>query len=294
MSDSYELETSEDLIKECIKDLYIDPRNAIRKWSEITNQTAMARLAYPSQHLASLITGIKGVGTSARGDDLADGSEVKSCSRADQLSECKECGAKVLVWQEKCLFCNSENIKIKTDSHWIFSIKAESELDLLLKKVPRILLMLFDKKDNDSDDIRLRVWSVNPKENYVIEFFTDYFNNNYSAKSSEGKNPAPCNLHPLKYDFYMMKPRLIFHSEIDIHNNEVKIMFWNLEKPINEEMPISLLTKDQLIYIFGESIGNMPKKYLEKKYSSVPYEYMGKLSMKKKILKTYKEKYSRR
>jgi len=294
MSESYTLETSEDLIKKCIKDLYIGPRNAIRKWSEITNQTAMARLAYPSQHLASLITGVKGVGTSARGDDLADGSEVKSCSRADQLSECKNCGAKVLVWQKKCPFCNSENIKIKTDSHWIFSIKAESELNLLLNKVPRIILMLFDKKDDCLEDIRFRVWSVNPKEQYVIKFFMDYYNNNYLLKSSTGKDPAPCNLHPLKYDFYMMKPKLIFHSEILTDNNDVNIMFWNLEKPKKEEMPISLLTKDQLIHIFGKEIGSMSKKGLEEKYPFIPYEDIDKLSMKKKILKTYKEKYSRR
>ena len=78
------IKTSEGLIKECIKDLYINPRKDIRKWSQITNQTALGKFAYPSQHLASLITVIKGVGTSARGDDLADGSEVKSCSRADK------------------------------------------------------------------------------------------------------------------------------------------------------------------------------------------------------------------
>jgi len=294
MSETHKLETSEELIKECIKDLYVDPRNSMRKWSEITNQTAMARLGYPSQHLSSLITGIKGVGTSARGDDLADGSEVKSCSRADQLSECKDCGAKVLVWQEKCPACNSENINIKTDSHWIFSIKTKYELDLLLNKVPRILLMLFDKREDDSDDIRLRCWSVNPKEKYVIEFFKDYFNNNYLAKSLKGKTPAPCNLHPLKYDFYMMKPKLIFHSEIDIQDNEVKILFWNLEKPKDEKMPISLLSKDQLIDIFGEKIGNLAKKEIAKEYPCVPYKDLDKLNMKEKKLKTYKEKYSRR
>ena len=114
-------ETSEGLIKECIKDLYLDPRNLIRKWSQITKQTCQIRMAYPSQHLASVITGIKGVGTAARGDDLSDGSEVKSCSRADQLSECKSCGAKVLVWQKECPICGSIDINIKTDSHWIFS-----------------------------------------------------------------------------------------------------------------------------------------------------------------------------
>lgn len=294
MSKTYKLETSKELIKECIKDLYVNPRNSMRKWSKITNQTAMARLGYPSQHLSSLITGIKGVGTSARGDDLSDGSEVKSCSRADQLCECKECGAKVLVWQKKCPVCGSENINIKTDSHWIFSIKRKSELDLLLNKVPRILLILFDNKGDDSEDIRLRCWSVNPKEKYVIEFFNDYFNNNYLTKLSKGKTPAPCNLHPLKYDFYMMKPKLVFYSEIDVKNNDVKILFWDLENPKDEEMPISLLSKDQLKDIFGEKIGILPKKEISKEYACVPYKDLDKLSIKEKKLETSKEKYSRR
>ena len=140
------LKTSEYLVKECIKDLYLVPKNLIRKWSEITNQTCQVRSAYPGQHIASVITGIKGRGTAARGDDLSDGSEVKTCSRADQLSECRACGAKVLVWQTECPICKSKDINIKTDSHWIFSIKSEDELDLLLDGIPRIILILFDKK----------------------------------------------------------------------------------------------------------------------------------------------------
>src|SRR3989344_1452445 len=142
------LKTSKELIKECINDLYIDPRNSMRKWSKITNQTALGKFAYPSQHLSSLITGIKGVGTSARGEDLSDGTEVKSCSRADQLSECKNCHAKILLLYEKCPICASDDINVKTDSHWIFPIKSKQELDMLLNRVPRIILILFDKPES--------------------------------------------------------------------------------------------------------------------------------------------------
>ena len=62
------LETNEDIIKEAIKDLYITPKILINKWSQRTNQTCQIRMAYPGQHLASLITGVKGIGTAARGD----------------------------------------------------------------------------------------------------------------------------------------------------------------------------------------------------------------------------------
>lgn len=103
---NFDIKTSEEMIKECIFDLYINPKKFIRKWSELTNQTAQGKFAYPSQHLASLITGMKGMGTAARGDDLADGTEVKSCSRADQLWSCKSCGSNVLFWQKECPNCN--------------------------------------------------------------------------------------------------------------------------------------------------------------------------------------------
>ncbi len=290
MSEAQKLETSKQLIKECLIDLYIKPRKAIMKWSKRTNQTAQVRLAYPSQHIASLITGLRGMGTAARGDDLSDGSEVKSCSRADQLSECRDCKAKVLVLYDKCPMCGSSNINIKTDSHWIFSIKDEDELDLLLNKIPKILLVLFDRKSEKVDDLRLRVWIINPKEIYIQEFFKDYFYNNYRKKN----DPAPCNLHPLKYDFFMMRPSLIFYADIDIEQENVDIIFWNLKNPREQKMPTFLLTKKQLIEVFGDKVIFMERAKIINLFKEVPTEDMHKLIMREKILKTYKKKYQRR
>ncbi|PIV70162.1 MAG: hypothetical protein COS08_01675 [Euryarchaeota archaeon CG01_land_8_20_14_3_00_38_12] len=68
-------------IVEFIEELIIEPRKNCAKWSRITDQTATLRIGYPGQHLASLTTGVKGEKTGARGNDLSDGSEVKSCSR---------------------------------------------------------------------------------------------------------------------------------------------------------------------------------------------------------------------
>jgi len=284
-------ETSEKLIKECIKDLYLDPRNLILKWSKVTNQTSQVRLAYPGQHLASVITGIKGAGTAARGDDLSDGSEVKTCSRADQLSECLSCGAKVLPWQKECPICRSRNINIKTDSHWIFSIKSEAELDLLLNKVPRIILILFDRESIETEDIRLRAWVAYPKNEYVREFFRDYFYNNYMKK----ENPAPCNLHPLKYDFFMMEPELIFHAGINIENRSVVIKYRDVENPKLEEMPIKILKKGEIREIFKEKLDDgMSIEEITQDFPYIPADKKKRLKMRKKILKTYKRRYRRR
>lgn len=281
------LQTSEQLIKECIKDLYLDPRNLVRKWSKITNQTCQIRFAYPGQHIASVITGIKGRGTAARGDDLSDGSEVKTCSRADQLSECNSCGAKVLVWQEECPVCKSHDINVKTDSHWIFSIRSKNELNLLLNKVPRIILILFDKESSETDNIRLRIWVVDSKNKYVQEFFIEYYYNNYLKK----ENPAPCNLHPLLYDFFLMTPKIIFHADIRFKEREVDIIFWDVKNPKIEEMPTSLLTIQQIKEIFKSE--NLTKKEIINKYPFVPGLMRDKLTMRAKVTKTFKNKYVR-
>lgn len=287
---SLTFETSEELIKECITDLYIKPRKSIRKWSEITRQTAQGRFAYPAQHLASLITGIKGRGTAARGDDLADGTEVKSCSRADQLSECKKCKAKVLIWQKECPECGSKEIDYKTDSHWIFVIRSDAELDLLLNKIPRVILMLFDRKNHDSEDVYLRAWVLDPKNPIVRTFFEDYYHNNYKIK----EKAAPCNLHPLLYDFYMMSPKLIFHAEMSAVKGEVNILFWDVNKPKEEIMPTSMLSHAKLIEIFGSEVAKLQKSKIVEKYPVVPASYLNKLELKKRMIKTYKKEYLRR
>ncbi|MGC9101249.1 MAG: MamI family restriction endonuclease [Caldisericum sp.] len=286
--------TSEELIKECIMDLFLTPKVLLSKWSKITNQTSQVRIAYPGQHLASVITGIKGKGTAARGDDLSDGSEVKTCSRVDQLSECNNCGAKVLVWQEKCPVCGSQDFNIKTDSHWIFQITTEDELNLLLNKVPRIILLLFDKENPSKNIVRLRAWIVETQNEYVKQFFSDYYENNYKKKITEGKKPAPCNLHPLKYDFYMMAPKLIFHAEIDFDNNNVEIKYWNIENPQVEQMPTDILRQDEIKEIFADEINKgLSIKEIKERFPTIPEDRKQKLSMRPKILKEYKEKYKR-
>jgi MamI restriction endonuclease len=190
--------------EEILRDLFVSPRAAVRKWAEVTEQTAQAKTAYLGQHLASVLTGIPGAGTAARGHDLIDGSEVKTCSRADQLGSCKKCDAPVPAWRIKCGSCGSTEIKRKTDSHWLFAIQSEAELDQL-KTLPRVLFILMDRTHNNND-IRIRAWEVWPEDAshaYFVDFARDYYENNYLVKSAKA---APANLHPLKFDFLMMNP----------------------------------------------------------------------------------------
>jgi hypothetical protein len=125
---------NEKKIKELLKELVLEPRIKALRWSNLTKQTPNMKIGYPGQHLASLITGVEGSRTGARGDDLKDGSEVKSCSRVDQLDICKECKEKVLRSELNCPVCGSANVKRNNDSKWLFSPKSKKELELLTKK----------------------------------------------------------------------------------------------------------------------------------------------------------------
>lgn len=220
--------TDDALVLALLHDLFLQPRAALLKWSKVTSQTAQVRIAYPGQHLASLVTGVRGAGTAARGDDLLDGSEVKSCSRADQLGSCRECDERVLPFLEECSSCGSSNIVRRQDSHWILSIKSEQELRQYLE-MPRIVLVLFDRPPGELAKIRSRIWEIWPtyeRHQYFEWFVVDYWENNYKLKRSKGLTPAPLNLHPLKFDFYMMNPVLIFEASIDVDSHDAEIMHW--------------------------------------------------------------------
>lgn len=216
------LSTGKKLTEKLLDDLFVRPRRAVFEWSRVTGQTAQIRLAYPGQHLASAITGVRGSGTAARGIDLADGSEVKSCSRADQLGSCKECGSGILPYQDACPICGSEKIARKTDSHWIFAIKSERELEQYVE-ARRVVLILFDRPIEKPSRIRVRAWEVWPREarhKYFRWFVEDYFVNNFRAKRDNGLSPAPLNLHPLGFHFFMMNPVLVFEASIDNADSE--------------------------------------------------------------------------
>lgn len=207
------IDANEGLVAELLHDLFLEPRERILKWSKLTNQTAQVRIAYPGQHLASLVTGVPGSGTAARGEDLADGSEVKSCSRADQLGICKVCDGRVLPYQESCPWCDSSSLDRKTDSHWILSIKSESELHQYLD-AKRVVFVMFDRLE-DLVTLRVRIWEVWVQESrhqYFRWFVEDYWENNYLAKQAAGRAAAPLNLHPLKFDFLMMNPVEVFRA----------------------------------------------------------------------------------
>ena len=79
--DFIKIPSSKAQVEKFISEVMLIPRCKIIEWSQITKQSPGLKIGYPAQHLASLLTGVEGSRTAARGDDLADGSEVKGCNR---------------------------------------------------------------------------------------------------------------------------------------------------------------------------------------------------------------------
>lgn len=173
------------LIREFLSDMVLRPRRDLMKWAAITKQTPNINIGYPAQHLASLVTGVEGARTAARGHDLCDHSEVKSCSRVDQLDKCIDCRAAVARMEVHCPVCGSSNIRRNNDSKWLLAVKSQQELSLLLDRVPRIIFILADYpnfSDEDWATIQFQVfevWPRDPRQGNFKKLMTSYFHNIY-------------------------------------------------------------------------------------------------------------------
>lgn len=180
-------------------ELIVLPRRDLARWAEFTKQTPNIKLGYPGQHLASLIAGVEGTRTGARGHDLRDGSEVKACSRVDQLDKCKSCKAAVARIEAACPNCESSDIKRNNDSKWLFTLKSETDLETLLEHVPRVILILFDYPnfaEEDWETLQLQAFEIWPQAERHRNFRTlmeNYYRKIYleHIKKTPTKTPAP-------------------------------------------------------------------------------------------------------
>lgn len=206
-----DLATSELLIKE----LYIDLRERINKWADLTKQTAQARMGYVGQHLVSIATGYPGSRTGARGKDLIisdkEYGEIKTCYRVDQLGKCNNCSAAVASIEIECPACQSKDIKRNDDSKWLIGIRHEEEFALLLEP-KAYYLVLFDFTDMAvPTTVRASIYEVNPRTKGFAFCMIDYY---YNIKANS-KSGAPFNLWPFQLKFHLMQPMTIYQSFIE-------------------------------------------------------------------------------
>lgn len=257
---------NENLILTFIEEIIIKPRTTMRKWAGITRQTPAMKLGYIGQHLVSLVTGVPGTSSGARGDDLSDGSEVKSCNKIDQVDKCKSCGERVMRHEVVCPSCGSSKIDRKDDSKWLFSVRSEAELDQY-KNMDRVVLLLMDYPNFDKDDfrdIRISIFELYPKEKQCsdfIELLEKYYQNIYLPKMEDKGKPNPMNFHPWSFQFYKTNPIKIFECTIkDVDGIKPSISISAYVKPTIDRSSISplLMPSDLLKTNEWDTLSNTP------------------------------------
>ncbi len=296
---------NEKLIAEFISDMIISPGRLAHKWAGVTNQTPNLKIGYPAQHLASLITGMKGNATGARGNDIIDGSEVKACSKVDQLDKCRICGCGVLRSNSECPYCHSQNITRNNDSKWLIAIRNEDELRMALEETPRFILIVTDYPgfdDNNFSDIRIRAFEIWPKSKRCVRFrelLENYYNFIYTKHIESNKNqtPAPKNLWPDKFPFYMCNPIKVFECMIEnFLSPEPQITISHYIEPdlsrenlLSELTPASLLYKNELDMLKSKGFNVSDDTYINENMRS--FLQLRDTDKKIKIIGNKKHKY---
>ena len=247
-------------IKKMMNELILHPRRDLLKWAHHTKQTPNIKIGYPGQHLASLVTGIEGSRTGARGHDLSDGSEVKSCSRVDQLDKCNDCRAAVARAESICPECRSANIKRNNDSKWLLAVKSEDELATLLDQVPRVVLLMSDYAYYDAQDWNtlqfqvFEIWPQYPRHAHFRTLMKNYYRNIYipHVELTPTKTPAPKNFWPYSFQFFMCNPVRTFHAIVENAESDPRLDVLEYVDPAADRgavtplpLPLSVLNRSE-------------------------------------------------
>lgn len=190
------------------------------RYAAITGQTPALKVGYFGQHLASLVTGVRGTGSGARGEDLVDRSEVKSCSKIDQLDSCaaRDCRGAVARRELTCPACGSSSIVRKDDSKWLFALNTRSQVDRLLSR-DRIVLTIADYPafaQRDFTSLRFRVFEIWPRHARHTRF-ADLVERHWRTverKQAAGRAVSAMNFHPDSYAFHLCNPLPIYIATV--------------------------------------------------------------------------------
>ena len=127
------------LAKKFVEEVILPQWTQLSSWNSLTKQTSQLDFGYLSQHLVSIISGIEGKNQRGKGDDLADGSEVKSASCVDAEDTPRwnnvNCGAKTV-----------------------------DQITEILDNTPFLFFVLLDTTEKGGDILRCRIWCVRPGE----------------------------------------------------------------------------------------------------------------------------------
>ena len=175
-----------DLIIRLLQEQVLEQRDKLRFWRDLTQQAAQIDTGYIGQHLISLITSVPGSSMRGKGDDLVDGSEVKSANFIDSLDK-----------------------KGAVAPRWNFSSNDLASMETYLN-VPFIYLVSVDL--NKDDLFRVRAWKMQPKKHKI-------FNARYHEWMKKLGIPKLSNPDRPGVNFQLFPPRFKTDENFARHGN---------------------------------------------------------------------------
>lgn len=130
------------LAMQLLQEQVSEQRKKLNHWSTITAQSSQIDTGYIAQHLVSLQTQIAGQGMRGKGDDLCDGSEVKSANFLDSLDK-----------------------KGATAPRWNFTAVTRQIMERFLE-YPAVYLLSMDL--NTTGGFRTRIWKVDVTAHTIL------------------------------------------------------------------------------------------------------------------------------
>lgn len=193
------LEERKELATQLLEEQVSEQREKLNHWSTITAQSSQIDTGYIAQHLVSLQTQIAGQGMRGKGDDLCDGSEVKSANFLDSLDK-----------------------KGATAPRWNFTAVTRQIMERFLE-YPAVYLLSMDL--NTKGCFRTRIWKVDVTKHTILrERYTEWMNVlGYPKFASEKEESV---------NFQLFPPHIRTEESFARHGNGRKNGFTKLEIPL--------------------------------------------------------------
>ncbi len=203
------------LAKLLIEEQIVKQRHLLSHWSTITAQSSMIDTGYIAQHLVSLQTQIAGQGMRGKGDDLCDGSEVKSANFLDSLDKN---GA--------------------TSPRWNFMANT---VDIMEKFLTYKSIYLLSIDYNTVHNYRIRIWKVNIQEHTILrERYKEWMHKlGYPKFADKTKKPS--------VNFQLFPPKSGTDDNFARHGNGKTNGFSKLCIPLENTSGSELIFKAEVI-----------------------------------------------
>jgi len=161
-----------------------------------------------------------------------------------------------VFFADSCINCGSTNFaKNPRDGRWGISAKSHFKyFDELLEYRLMLVEPLYDEPS--CREFRIRNWVIDKNSRHL---------NNYASAQLESTKSNHINFQPLKADFYMSEPRLIFDLKLSVLDDKTEVTFheFNLhpEKAITIPEQFRSLNSDSVIArkSFGKERGNITR-----------------------------------